>query len=225
MLDVDKTLSDGYSAMAFLDYLNERRIISPNFYKEQIIIEKKYYRGEIDYDQWCADFGLSWEKGFKGYSVKDIGNAAKDFFQDFKKNIYPTSYQLVDLLKEYDYHTIIVSTSAFEVISLIGKELGVDEVFASKMLTNKGVYAGKMLTDFHLPGGKKRFIDKNLVGKYNFKDSLAAGDSSHDVEMLEMSDYPIALNPKKQLQEIAEKRGWYVFNYENVVEGVRKILN
>lgn len=225
LLDVDGTLSKGYSAMEFLDYLLENKIISHGFYKEQKDIEKKYYDGIIDYDQWCLDFGISWEGGFKGHTVKGIDEAAKDFFKVFKKNIYPSSYDLIDLLKKHDYHTIIISTSAFEVINLIRKELNVDEAFASKMSTENGVYTGKLITDFHLPGGKKRFIEEHLLGKYDWKDSLAAGDSSHDVDMLEMSDYPIALNAGKQLLEIAQEKGWHIFNYDNVLDGVKKLLS
>ncbi|MBU0666274.1 MAG: haloacid dehalogenase-like hydrolase [Nanoarchaeota archaeon] len=224
ILDFDMTLSSRYITMDFLDYLSRNNLVSKDNYAAQIQVEKEYHAGKVSYDEWCLKFGDLWISGLKGKIENKILLAAESFYKDYKKQIYKSSYELINLLKTHDYHTVVLSTAASEVVNLAVKDLCVDEVFSSTLSKTKGVYDGGVQTDFHLPQGKKE-LTTQILQKYGRKNSFGFGDSSHDVEILSQVDFPVALNPNNELLKIAKMNDWNVFYHTNILSGVKKILD
>jgi len=226
LFDFDGTLSRGYISMSFLAWLKNKKIYSPGFYRKQIKVMEIYKKGKISYEDWCKKWGILWARGLAGKKEKLIKEEAKKFFEKFKKNIYPSSYKLVKLIKSRGYKTIQISTAASELTELSGKHLGIDKTYATKIKVKNGIYCDNLVTDFHLPGGKKRLLKKLFnSGKYNLNTSIAFGDSIHDIGLLEGVRWPVALNPSKELRKIAKKRKWLISDYKNIVKDVEKLLD
>lgn len=224
-IDFDGTLSKGYISMGFLDYLFKRKLYPSALYRKQMELLKKHKEGKLSYGDWCCQWGILWARGLKGKKVKEIEGKAKSFFKGFEANIYPSSYKLIKILKEKGYHTLLVSTSAYETISLAAAHLGIDEIHSTKVSSSNGIYLGYAETNLHMPEGKKDFVDKIVnSGKYNRCNSIALGDSINDAPMLEKADIPIALNPSKELTSLAKQNKWIILNHKNVASKIKHLL-
>ncbi|MBU2639060.1 MAG: HAD family phosphatase [Nanoarchaeota archaeon] len=222
-LDFDGTLSSGYISMAFLDHVYEKEIYAEDKYKEQMGLLKQLKTGELSYDEWCKQWGEVWAQGLKGVSWKEARKEAKEFFEGFKPNIYPSSYELVQLLKENDYHTVCVSVGASEVIGLAARELGIDKCHSTILRKKNGLYTGEPCTNLHMPGGKVSRIEEILRAE-QFSRVIAMGDSVGDTGMLSLADIAVALNPSKELEAYARSKNWHVFTADNIVEGLSRLL-
>jgi HAD superfamily phosphoserine phosphatase-like hydrolase len=225
LFDFDGTLSQGYISMEFLYWLTEQNIYPQELCRQQKDLAQGNKEGRVSYEDWCDQWGILWAKGLAGQKVSVVEKAAKDFFEKFKVNIYPSSYKLIQLIKSRGFRTMQVSTAAFEVTSLAEKELAIDETHSTQVGTENGVYTDQLLTKFHMPIGKKEFIEKLITcGEYDMSTSMAFGDSIHDAAMLEKAKFPIALNPTKELADLARKNNWLILNHHNVVNRINKLL-
>lgn len=223
-LDFDGTLSRGYISMEFLDYIYRNKAYPDSVYKKQMDAVDRYRTKRISYDNWCKEWGLLWADGLAGQSPDEIEGHANLFFNSFKSNIYSSSYELVSLLKEYGYRTIIVSTGASEVVQQAAAGLGIDEFYATRVRVQNGIYTNRLETDFHRPDGKKKFMAEFISSGVDMRDSLGFGDSIHDRDILENVEMPVALNPSDELKSIARERNWIILNHRNVIGYVRKLL-
>lgn len=232
ILDSDGTLNQHYVSMDFIAYLNKENpyLYNDKAIKKQEALLKKFTTGKINYSKWIKDCLEAWADAVQ-YNTKDKMEAmAKEFFTKFKKNIFPSSYELVKLLKEKGYYVILLSVGVHEAISLIGKELEVDEIIASQCKINKrsfagGTYTGELNTNLHKSDGKKT-VTTEILSREEFSkiDSLAAGDSESDAEVLEMVQIPLALNPHPKLRILAKEKHWHIANYKTIISLLEKLL-
>jgi len=223
--DFDGTLSKGYISMEFLDYVHAKKIYSEQCYKTQMILYSQVKNKEIGYDYWCDKWGELWAEGLKGQTYDIINRHAQGFFQQYKKNIYTSSYSLIKNLKKAGYYVIASSVGAYEVVSMAASELEMDECYATKLEFKSGICTGKLSTNIHIPGGKEKALHR-IVKEKNvpFENCIALGDSATDMEMFKLVKNPIALNPTPELLKIANQQGIPCFTHENILEGIKKFL-
>jgi len=218
--DFDGTLSKGYISMEFMDFLFHEQLYNSDVYEKQQQALKDQKSGKISYDEWCRQWGELWAEGMKGQHTMDIRAAAEDFFADFKKNIYSSSYEIINYLKE-SYDVILLSVGASEVIELAAKELGIEKVI-STTLEKTDIYTGKLLTSIHLPYGKE-----NVIKAIEGKKYIGLGDSPGDLEFLKMVNVPIVMNPNDKMREISKELEWLCLNsnHHNPKELIDRINN
>lgn len=229
VLDFDGTLSKGYISIELLEYLHKHGLYSEDFYKKQMKILEEHQKGWLSYEDWCYNWGELWAEGLKGKNVDLIKRGAYNFFQEFKSNIYPLSYEIITFLKKKGYKVILLSVGASEVISLAEKELGVDELYCTKLNEVSGIFTGKTSTSLHELNGKEELMQELLHRKdLSPKHSLAMGDSHSDIGFMSMCEHPIAVNPDEKLKEYAQKNDWLILNLaedaEKIMEELKKEL-
>jgi HAD superfamily phosphoserine phosphatase-like hydrolase len=222
-LDFDGTLSKSNLSIEFIGYLGGINFFSENIIKGVVDISTKHKNGEMSYDKFCEEWGKLWAAGSEGKSVDEMQQHAKEFFMQFKPNIYASSYALINLLRKEGYRSIILSVGAEEVNKFAANALVVDEMYCTKLEINNSRYTGNIGTMLHLPTGKANILDK-LKDRFNFSESLAFGDAISDKRMLELVGIPVALNPSSDLKRLAEEKTWHILNHQNVVENVAKLI-
>lgn len=226
-LDFDGTLSMGYMSMDFLDYVTYHGLYDRAEYdrQQQYVIDVK--DGKLSYNDWLPLWAKSWALGLKGQKHDVVMEAAEEFFTDFKLNIYPSSYDVVDAFREAGFRPVMISVGAYEVTSLGARELGVDEVIATQLeIDSEGVYTGNVTTNLHTPAGKLDEINRILSeAGVNPEECAAAGDSYHDEPMLRAVGHPIALNPSEELEKAAKEHGWPSLTHETVLEHLETWLS
>ncbi len=223
--DFDGTLAKGYISMEFMDFLHNKGIYSREAYAKQGALFQEHKTGNVSYDRWVEKWALLWAEGLKGREEKEVKNAALEFFKSFEPNIYKSSYELVKLLKGKGYCTVAISVGAMDIIRIAGKRLGFDKIYATEPEKSHGIFTGNLKTRLHLPSGKQEIIAGILhTGKFRQEGSFAFGDSASDAGMLGCAEQAIALNPNKELIDMAKKNSWRTASYKNVINIVRQIL-
>lgn len=219
--DFDGTLSKGLSSMEFMEFLRVHNLHSREAYEKQLELLKNYKKNTLSYNDWLPLWAHFWAKGIMGQKEKEIFDAAKEFYECFRHNIYSSSYKVMRILKDKGYHLTLISVGAYEVIELASKDLGMDDVIATELEIKNGLYTGKIKTKLHSPKGKAETLDKRHIS--SFKEFIAMGDSAHDVSMLEKATHPVALNPTEELRQVAQERGWQICTYRNIVNYIKNL--
>lgn len=223
IFDFDGTLSKWYAWIAFIDYLHERGMYPGALYKKQMQLVEEHKQGRLSYDKWADECGDLWTKAFVGVPFSKLSSSASLFFRGFKRNIYGSSYKLVDFVKNSGFTPIIVTVDVYEVMRLVAKELGIEKLYATRLETKRGICTGKSSNLLYRTGGKLKII-KMLSKRYGLTGSIGFGDSMGDRDLLESVELPVALNPSSELRELAKSRKWLVADKLNVVRLVQKEL-
>ncbi len=221
-MDFDGTLSDDDISIEFMNFLFENKLYSEDCYSEQSRLIEQFENGRIDYVNWNKFWAFYWGNGLKGQREDVINSAAVDFYPLFRKNVYPSSFELVKEFGDKNFHRVIVSVSAYEVIRVACEDLKADDSIATECEIIDGVYTGKVLTDFHLPEGKEIAIREYIKGTNLFLDqSVAIGNAKMDGGMLSMVGTAIASNPSEELRLLAQQRGWHIRDHTNILDLVK----
>lgn len=134
--------------------------------------------------------------------------ATEAVFEEYKDQVYVFTRDIIKDLKQRGYTLLAISGSQSEIVEKIATYYGFDDFVGSYYHRNNGQFTGKIdLTIF-----SKDKVLTELVSKHNLtmKGSIAVGDSSSDIAMMELVEQPIAFNPEKNLLLHAQKAGWSV---------------
>ena len=222
LFDFDGTLSKGLMGVTFYEYLHKVGVYDKKAFAEQVRALKDFKSGALSYERYLQEWSRLWVDGIKGKDAGIVMPHAKAFFADFKSNIYPSSRELMDVLKTKGYTPAIISVSPYEVVALAAKELGVEIVYATKLNLNGATYTNELVTRLHMPGGKKAVLSSlSEAGK---EISFAFGDTETDYEMLCVAKVPVPLNPTKGLKVVTDKMNWPSYDKDTVVSGIESML-
>jgi HAD superfamily hydrolase (TIGR01490 family) len=106
--------------------------------------------------------------------------------------------------------TYIVTAALQEVADELARELGLDGAAGSLAEVADGIYTGRL--ERRLFGAAKaEVLDELAVSDgLDLAISTAYSDSHSDVAFLEAVGHAVAVNPDRELREVAEARGWPV---------------
>ena len=120
--------------------------------------------------------------------------------------VYQEALDLMELHRSEGRDIYIVSSSPEEVVRPLAGHFGVAGVLATRARIEDGRYTGEL--EFYAFGEQKaeaiRLIAErtrlDLSGSYAYSDSIT------DLPMLEAVGHPVAVNPDKELRQVAEER-------------------
>ncbi len=131
--------------------------------------------------------------------------------------VYGEALELFDEHRAARREVVIVSSSSEHVVRPIGELLDVDHVIATRMAVVDGKYTGEI--DFYAHGESKAVAMREFAAErgYDLEQCWAYGDSATDLAMLQAVGHPMAVNPDKQLRQLADEYGWPVRNFQRKV--------
>ena len=106
--------------------------------------------------------------------------------------------------------TYIVTAALQEVAETLARELGLDGAAGSRAEVSDGRYTGRLERRLFGPGKAEAVRELAAGDNLDLAASTAYSDSYTDVEFLETVGHPVAVNPDRELREIAVERGWPV---------------
>ncbi len=123
-------------------------------------------------------------------------------------NTYVYTRQLMAQLKNHGYFLIAISGSEARLVDFFAKAMGFDASYGAVYYQGETVIDGSVEVLNH----SKQQILSDMIQKYNLetKHSVAIGDTSSDIPMLEAAEQGIAFNPNQALFQTARERGWMV---------------
>lgn len=150
----------------------------------------------------------AYEKMLLDLSVPHFHQAVDNVFRKYKDQVYIYTRDLIKALKKRGYLIFAISNSQIEIVSKIADYYGFDESVGTNYHHDDRRFSGAAT----IPLGDKHRILARLVKKYgsNYSGSVAVGDSTSDIKMLEAVEEPIAFNPERPLFEYAQNQGWQI---------------
>src|SRR5581483_7992134 len=127
--------------------------------------------------------------------------------------IYPEAAALIEEHRALGHPIALISASGMEMVSPVAAALGAKHCVATRMVVHDGLYTGEI--EFYCYGEGKAVAARELAAEhgYRLEDCHAYSDSITDLPLLEAVGHPHAVNPDRDLREIAVARGWPVLDF------------
>lgn len=207
IFDLDNTLLNGDSDHAWGEFLCEQGVVSSDEYrKANDYFYDQYKQGSLDIYEFL-EFAL---RPLKQLPRNQLNELHLQFMQQkVLPMITPKSRELLQHHKDQgDYLLIITATNAF-VTFPIAKELGVDDIMATMPEETDGLFTGKVAGTPCFQDGKVTRLNEWLEkSELTLKDSYFYSDSCNDLPLLEIVDYPVAVDADEKLTAVAQEKGW-----------------
>lgn len=207
IFDLDNTLLAGDSDHAWGEYLVEKGIVDQALYKQandQFL--KDYQSGNLDIYAYL-EFAL---KPLVNQPLSTLHTLREDFFAEkIKPLMLPKA---VDLLQHHrdngDFLLIITATNRF-VTEIIAKAFGVDDLIATEPEVINDRYTGKVAGTPSFKEGKiTRLYDWLKDKNHELTGAFFYSDSHNDTPLLELVDFPIAVDPDDILRATSKQHNW-----------------
>jgi HAD superfamily hydrolase (TIGR01490 family) len=133
-----------------------------------------------------------------------------------KPLVYREALELAAAHRARGERTYIVTAALQEVADELARDLGLDGAAGSHAEVEDGSYTGRL--ERRLFGAAKAEVLRELAAAdgLDLSASTAYSDSHSDVEFLEAVGHPVAVNPDRELREIAAERGWPVKRFREL---------
>ncbi|MDP3935257.1 MAG: HAD-IB family hydrolase [Candidatus Giovannonibacteria bacterium] len=216
ILDLDNTLVKGQSQKLFISYLFKRKLF-PTWLYFKLLIWFVFYRLGIvkEPEQVMREaFRL-----FRGHNFSEIESVVDDFFNTVLKNTIFADTE--NLLEEHKLkrRVLVLATNVLEPIaSRIAKFLKIPNILSTKLELIGGVYTGevegKIIYGQNKLEALKKFLEENELSHVQ---KWAYSDHISDISILELADFPSAVNPDPKLFQEARRRGWPILLFKKTI--------
>ncbi len=210
VFDIDGTLIRWQLYHAIADELVKLGYIDARAYKsvKDARMQWKKRSGPEAFKIYERRLVAAYEKMLLELTVAQFNKAVAAVFMRYKDQVYTYTRELIKKLKKEGYLLFAISGSQTEIVAYIADYYGFDDYVGTHYTHNNHKFTGAAVV--HL--GDKKQILSELVKKHqaDWKSSVAVGDSTSDISMLEAVEISIAFNPEKKLFNHAKKRGWKI---------------
>jgi putative phosphoserine phosphatase/1-acylglycerol-3-phosphate O-acyltransferase len=204
--DFDGTLIDGYSAWAMMQHRARRREMSPGEVARLLMVGLEATMGRADFERFMR-VGV---QAFRGRQADDLAEMGERLMKTVLGGVlYTEGWELIAAHKRRG-HTVVIATSALPFqVEALGRELGVDHILCTRLQERDGLLTGEVDGPILWGPGKAAAVEAFArEQKIDLGKSFAYGNGTEDVEFLETVGRPNAVNPTKDLERVAEERGW-----------------
>lgn len=134
----------------------------------------------------------------KGLPVEVLDSIAENL------EVTPGAEELITALKALGYKIALISGGFTQFVEKIKEKLGIDYVYANKLVIEDGKITGKVVEPI-IDAKRKAELMQEIAQKENLlmEQVVAVGDGANDRFMLQNSGLGIALYPKAVLQKVA----------------------
>ncbi len=207
IFDLDNTLIGGDSDYLWGEFLVEKALVDPVYYKEE---NQRFYddykTGTLDIYEFLK-FSLA---PLSQHSFTDLAELHSEFMKTKIASIWlPKAENLLNKhRKDGDYILIITATNHF-VTRPIAEKLGVDDIIATMPEKKDNRYTGNVAGIPCFQEGKvERLATWLEENNHSLDNSYFYSDSINDLPLLSKVTHPIAVDPDELLKKHAVKYGW-----------------
>ncbi|HEX9643703.1 MAG TPA: HAD family hydrolase [Acidimicrobiia bacterium] len=222
--DLDKTVIARSSTLAFTGRLYKAGLMGrPALLRASVsqLIYVLFGAGEDQLER-TRDSLLKLTKGWDRAEVERVVEEALE--EIVSPIVYAEALFLIDEHLREGRRVFIVSASPEEVVRPLARYLGVPDVVATRTGTDaKGRYTGTVEEYVYGPAKAAAVERLAAVQNIDLADSYAYSDSATDLPLLEIVGYPHAVNPDRELREVASERGWPILEFRRQVSLVKRL--
>jgi phosphoserine phosphatase len=203
--DCDGTLWSGDAGESFFDWEIRQGLVPAEVGVAMRARYAEYKAGRVSEEDMCGEMVTM----HRGLSEEMLMQAASDFMQrSFPGSIFPEMQELVWRLRQNGCDVWAVSSSNEWVIRVGMKPFGIadDHILATKAELENGTITDRLVRVPSGPGKPQAL--RVAVGR---DIDAAFGNSRWDMEMLEMTKHPFAVNPTPDLETKAREMRWNIY--------------
>jgi len=217
-LDLDKTIIAKSSTLAFTGKLHKAGLLGRRTLMRAAMSQIFYVLFGADHDQLekTRETLMTLTKGWDRAEIERIVEETLD--EVVAPLVYAEALFLIDEHLREGRKVYIVSASPEEVVRPLAHYIGVYDVIATRAKVDEhGRYTGEMEMYAYAEAKADAIrevaaeLDIDLAGSY------AYSDSATDLPMLRAVGHPVAVNPDKELREVAEQSGWPILEFKRQV--------
>jgi HAD superfamily hydrolase (TIGR01490 family) len=151
----------------------------------------------------------------EGKSQADLVQLGHDIVVEvIGPRIYPGMRRVIDVHHAEGDLTYLVTAAPRELAERIAAYLGMDGALGTEAELVDGRYTGRIIGPVLHGPAKLDAVTKLAAERgIDLRDCSAYSDSFNDRPMLEGVGHPVAVNPDRQLRELARQRGWPVQDF------------
>ena len=205
VFDCDGTLWSGDAGKDFFYWELDRGLIAPEIAEQMRARYELYEAGQVDEEPMCAEMVTM----NKGIPCEALYKAAREFFEEMvTPRVFPEMLELTNALKQRGTELWAVSSTNNWVVEYGVERFGIgrDHVLAACVHVDNGCATDRILrvpTDELKAVAIREIICRPVDAVF--------GNSIHDYAMLDMAKWPFCINPNRDLQKLAEEKGWPVY--------------
>lgn len=207
--DLDGTLIDNPSSeKRFFFWLLTHGYLKP---KQIFLAIEFFFRWLPKYKKQIFVKNKAWLTDLK---IDEITSLAENFTEvKLLKSIRPKIKDILDDHLAKGDHVVLLTGTIEYIAKFFAKYLGVHEVYNS-VCANDGTFFLNLPLVKHPYGEEKLHIAKKVCENQNIdiKNTIAYGNSIHDVILLEAVGEAFAVTPDKRLRERAQQNNWQIID-------------
>lgn len=213
--DLDRTLINDFSAKRFMRTRLFSGETTPKEYITQFMTALVFSFGNRDFEVLTKIAAM----GVKGIPEKVFTQLGQGVFDDYlAPTIYPESRELIKKHREKGHRIVIISAATYYQIAPIANELGISDVYCTRMEVKNGKFTGR-ISEMCWGEGKARaartFAKKNDI---DLSKSYFYSDSFDDYPLFKIVGKPVATNPDNALSQVAFENDWPILRFKEPVE-------
>ena len=216
--DLDKTVIAKSSTLAFSRPLYKAGFLNRTALIKAGIAQAVYMMVGADHDQLerVRNQLMELTRGWSSAEIRELVRETVD--EVVSPLVFAEALAMMDEHRRAGRRVVIISASPEEVVRPLARYLGVDHVIATRSkIDATGKYTGEL--DFYAYGPGKADAIRELAERWELDLSAcyAYSDSATDLPMMEVVGHPVAVNPDKELKEVADERDWPIMDFERPV--------
>jgi HAD superfamily hydrolase (TIGR01490 family) len=222
--DLDKTVIARSSTLAFTGRLYKAGMLGRRALLRAAVSQLIYIRFGADEDQLrrTRDALLRLTKGWDRAEVEAVVEEALE--ETVAPIVYAEALFLIDEHLREGRRVFIVSASPEEVVRPLARYIGVEDVIATRTgVDEHGRYTGEVELYVYGPAKADAVLAAADDAGISLGDSYAYSDSISDLPLLELVGHPHAVNPEKELRDVATDRGWPILEFHRQVSLARRL--
>lgn len=201
--DLDKTIFGGQTFFMFVKHEIDKGRVDVNTWEAIESLLNDYKSSAISYKEAADQMLIIFASALRGTRYDELLKDAEEFFEQNSEKFYTYFVDLHTKLAET--HDIYIVTTNIEFIAkAVVKRFRLAGHISTQYGVVEGIFNGEV--EKSLAGNKH--VVAELLNEYGVEGSLAFGDSENDIEMLELVETPICVDPNDRLIEAANERGW-----------------
>ena len=215
--DLDRTLMQGSSAYQFgraayaAGMLSRRQLASDAWANVRFRL-----RGSTDEGTHALRDRIS--ASLAGTHVTEMERLGAPVLARVLPRIYPGMLELAHAHQDEGRRAFIATAASRELAEILAHVLALDGGIGSQFSDiQNGVYTGRPAGLF-IYGEDKAQAIRQLAAQegIDLAESYAYSDSASDLPMLRAVGHPVAVNPDRELLEVARKEGWQVIRFDRL---------
>lgn len=152
---------------------------------------------------------ILWVKGIKVSDFSDLCSEVVN--EDLIPSVFKEAAAEIALHRGNKVRTVLLSSSVRQVCREISAHLGINDIICSELESSEGLLTGLPLDNLCFGEEKARRLTKYCENhNYSPDNAWYYGDSISDLPALSIVGNPVCVNPDRQLEKEARKRGWKI---------------